>query len=63
MDTEKVEWLEDRPPFQRFIKRAMDIVGSILVIICLLPVMIIITIAIWWSSAGPVVFRQKRLTT
>jgi lipopolysaccharide/colanic/teichoic acid biosynthesis glycosyltransferase len=58
---EQVQWLADRPPFQRFIKRVMDIVASILLITFSLPLMIIIAIAIKLSSRGPLLFRQKRL--
>jgi len=57
----QVLWLEDRPPFQRFIKRAMDIVGSILAITFSLPLLIVIAVAIKLTSRGPLLFRQQRL--
>jgi len=45
----------------RFIKRAVDIIGSLFGIIILSPVLIIIAIAIKCSSKGPVFYMQKRI--
>ena len=42
-------------------KRAVDIVGSIILIIIFSPVMLISAIAIKASSKGPVIFRQERV--
>jgi len=42
-------------------KRAMDIVGSLLALIVAAPVFAVIAIAIKASSEGPVFFRQKRI--
>ena len=47
---------------QRFIKRAMDIVVSLLMLILVSPFMIISAIAIKLCDGGPVFFRQKRAT-
>lgn len=44
-----------------FIKRIMDIVGSIVGIILLAPLFIIISILIKITSRGPVLFKQERL--
>jgi lipopolysaccharide/colanic/teichoic acid biosynthesis glycosyltransferase len=43
------------------VKRCLDIVGSILALVILMPVMIMIAIAIKLTSPGPVLFRQTRL--
>lgn len=44
-----------------FIKRCMDIVGSIIGLIILSPLFIIIAVSIKISSEGPIFFRQDRL--
>ena len=43
------------------VKRAIDIVGSGLLLLILLPVLAAITLAIKLSSEGPVIFEQERL--
>jgi exopolysaccharide production protein ExoY len=45
----------------RFLKRAIDIVGSAALIVLLLPVALVIAIAILIDSPGPVVFVQRRV--
>jgi lipopolysaccharide/colanic/teichoic acid biosynthesis glycosyltransferase len=44
-----------------FVKRCLDIVGSILALLILAPLMILIAVAIKLTSPGPVLFRQMRL--
>ncbi len=46
---------------KRFIKRLMDVIGSIVGIILLLPIMVIIAAVVKINSAGPVLFKQKRV--
>ena len=43
------------------IKRVIDLVGSALLLIALLPLMAIITLAVKCGSRGPVLFRQTRV--
>jgi lipopolysaccharide/colanic/teichoic acid biosynthesis glycosyltransferase len=43
------------------IKRAMDITGSLMAIVCLSPVMALIAVFIKLTSKGPVLFRQQRV--
>lgn len=43
------------------IKRLMDVVGSIIGIILLMPIMIITAIAIKYESKGPIMFSQERV--
>ena len=43
------------------VKRAIDIVGSVLALIVSMPLLYIVGIAIKLSSKGPVLFRQKRV--
>lgn len=50
-----------RYTYRRFVKRAMDIIGSLLAIIITLPLCIIIAIAVKLTSRGPVLFCQKRV--
>jgi Undecaprenyl-phosphate glucose phosphotransferase len=52
-----------RPPLtwlQRFEKRAFDIIIATLALIALSPLLAAVSIAIKFSSPGPVLFRQKR---
>ena len=44
-----------------FCKRAMDIIGSLLLILMTSPVMLACAIGVKLSSPGPVIFRQKRI--
>lgn len=44
-----------------FIKRTMDIIGSLILIICTSPIMIITAIIIKLTSNGSVIFKQKRV--
>lgn len=44
-----------------FTKRAMDILGSIVLILCTSPIMIITALIIKFTSNGPIIFKQKRV--
>lgn len=46
---------------EKFLKRLMDIVGSILGILMLLPLMLITALMVKISSKGPVIFKQRRV--
>lgn len=46
--------------FRLIIKRAIDIVGSILLLVALSPLFLIIGLAIRLTSPGPVLFKQER---
>lgn len=48
-------------PTQLFLKRAMDIIGSLLLIIIASPAMLFIAAAVKLTSKGPVLFAHKRL--
>ncbi len=45
----------------RFVKRTMDIVGSILMLIIFSPIFLAAAIAVRVSSKGPVIYRQERV--
>ncbi|MFA7081042.1 MAG: sugar transferase [Bacteroidales bacterium] len=47
--------------WQKVIKRAMDIVFSIIAIIILLPVYIITGLIVYFTSKGPIFYRQERI--
>ena len=47
---------------QLFLKRFLDIMGSVLGIILLSPIMLVIAIWIKFDSEGPVLFKQIRIT-
>lgn len=44
----------------RLVKRAFDIVASLIALIALAPLMLIIAAIIKWTSPGPAIFRQER---
>jgi len=48
-------------PFQRLVKRAFDVIVTLLVLIPALPVMALIALAIRLDSPGPSLFRQTRV--
>jgi lipopolysaccharide/colanic/teichoic acid biosynthesis glycosyltransferase len=52
---------EDGRKLFRVLKRTMDIVGSILALVFLLPAFLAIACAIKATSKGPVLFRQRRI--
>lgn len=52
---------EIQTPLQRLIKRVFDILISITILICALPVMIACAIIIKLESPGEIIFRQKRV--
>jgi exopolysaccharide biosynthesis polyprenyl glycosylphosphotransferase len=45
----------------RVVKRAMDVVGSAILLVLLAPLFALIALAIKLTSRGPVIFRQERL--
>ena len=47
--------------WQLGIKRAMDIVGSLLLMVLLAPLLLIFACAIAFTSPGPILYRQKRV--
>lgn len=53
----------DKKRFSLFLKRAMDIVLSVLMILILLLPMAVIAVIIKLTSKGPVLFKQERVTT
>lgn len=44
-----------------FMKRTLDIIGSLILIICTSPIMLFTAVIIKLTSKGPVIFRQKRV--
>lgn len=52
---------EIMPTWQRIIKRLMDIVVSLIVLIVLSPVYLVLMIAVKLSSPGPVFYKQSRI--
>ena len=50
-----------RRRFPMVLKRAMDVVGSILLMLLFAPVLAVIAVAIKLNSKGPVIFKQERL--
>lgn len=47
--------------FNKFIKRLGDIVGSAILIILFSPVMLIVALAVHFTSKGPVIYKQERV--
>lgn len=52
---------EVMPPWQRVLKRCMDIVLSLIAIVLCIPLYIFLAIAVKASSKGPVLFFQERI--
>jgi lipopolysaccharide/colanic/teichoic acid biosynthesis glycosyltransferase len=48
-------------PFRDGAKRALDIVGSLLMMMLFAPVMLAAIVAVRWSSPGPILLRQVRV--
>jgi len=47
--------------WQLAVKRAMDIVGSLLLLVLLAPLLLIFALAIAFTSPGPILYRQERV--
>ena len=47
--------------YERYVKRALDIIISLAALIVLSPVMLIVALLIRMESPGPAIFRQKRI--
>jgi putative colanic acid biosynthesis glycosyltransferase WcaI len=45
----------------RFVKRAIDLVAGLAMLIVFLPVMLVVAVVIRLDSKGPIVFRQRRI--
>lgn len=48
-------------PFNAIVKRIVDIVGSLALIILTSPIMLVTAIGVYLSSPGPVLFKQERV--
>ena len=46
--------------YERYIKRALDIIISLISLVVLSPVLLLIAVLIKLESKGPVIFKQKR---
>ncbi|MGH7819062.1 MAG: sugar transferase, partial [Candidatus Binatia bacterium] len=42
-------------------KRLFDIVVSCILLVCLSPLLLVVTVLIWWEDGLPVLFRQTRV--
>ena len=49
------------PTWEKFMKRLMDIILSLIILIPALPVMLVIVLLIRLSSSGPAIFKQERV--
>ena len=49
------------PAWEKFTKRLMDLAISLSVLVIMMPVIVVISIAIKWSSAGPAIYSQNRV--
>jgi len=48
-------------PFERFMKRTFDLIGSALALVLLSPILLIVSLAIKVFTSGPVFYRQQRV--
>lgn len=46
---------------QLFVKRTFDIIAATIFIVLLSPVLLIVTIAVSWTSVGPLLYKQERI--
>ena len=46
---------------QLFVKRAFDIVGASIFVVLLSPVLLAVTIAVSWTSIGPLLYKHERI--
>lgn len=53
--------VSDRQRFQRMIKRMVDFLGSIILLILLSPLFLVVAAAVFLSMGAPVIYRQPRL--
>lgn len=49
------------PTWEKFVKRFMDIVLSLMILVISLPVMIVVAVLIRITSEGPAIFKQERV--
>lgn len=49
------------PPYQRTVKRTLDVVASVVLLVILSPVLLFAAIAVLVTSGSPVVFHQERV--
>ncbi len=47
--------------FRRFVKRSLDVVFSLMVLILLSPLLLVIALLVLLSSRGPILYRQERM--
>jgi len=47
--------------YRRFLKRFLDILLSVVVLVLISPVMVIVAVAIYLEDSGSIIFRQKRI--
>ena len=52
---------EIMPTWQKSLKRLMDVIISIIALVLLFPVCIVLSIAVWYSSKGPALYKQERV--
>jgi len=52
---------DEERKFSRFVKRSMDIAGSLATLILCSPLLVLISVAIKLTSKGPILFKQERV--
>ena len=62
-ETKKYYEILSHKKIHLFLKRMMDLIGSLILLILLCPIMIIVGILVKIDSKGPVFYRQERITT
>jgi exopolysaccharide biosynthesis polyprenyl glycosylphosphotransferase len=55
-----MHWVDPKG-WQFAAKHALDRIGSLLILACLLPLLLLITVAVRLDSPGPILFRQRRI--
>jgi lipopolysaccharide/colanic/teichoic acid biosynthesis glycosyltransferase len=52
---------QDDPQGSYALKRPLDVLGALLALLLFAPLMIVVALAIAWTSRGPIIFKQQRV--
>lgn len=51
----------EQGPIRSFVKRSVDLVTAVLLLVLASPIIILTALAIYWERSGPVIYRQTRV--
>jgi lipopolysaccharide/colanic/teichoic acid biosynthesis glycosyltransferase len=59
METVSIPRARERQTYEHFIKRAIDLLGSSILLCLLSPVLLIVALLVWMSDGAPVFYRRR----